>query len=363
MSLIETLARIGLLQLDAEKAHLAGLKALKRGALKPSRRVDSAVLRTQVAGLLFPNPLGIAAGFDKNAEVPDALLKRGMGFAEVGTLTPRPQAGNPKPRVFRLPKEKAVINRLGFNNEGHETAHQRLIARRMKGGVIGVNIGANKDSPDLVADYVAGIRRFSDVASYFTANISSPNTPGLRDLQGVEALRVLLAAVRGARDEEALKAGYKPPIFLKIAPDITPAEIAGIAGEVLDSGIEGLIISNTTVSRERVKDHPLASEIGGLSGAPLFDASTRVLARMRREVGPNFPIIGVGGITDGASALKKIRAGANLLQVYTGLIYRGFELIDEVKDVLEAAVADEKATTIADLVGRDVDTILRAHND
>lgn len=353
MSFLENLARIGLLKLDAEKAHLAGIGALKRGAVKPTRRVDSAVLRTQVAGLLFPNPLGIAAGFDKNAEVPDALLRRGMGFAEIGTVTPRPQAGNPKPRVFRLREEKAVINRLGFNNEGHEVAYRRLDARRLKGGIVGVNIGANKDSPDFIADYVAGIRRFIDVASYFTVNISSPNTPGLRDLQGADALRVLLAAVLNARDEAALAAGHKPPVFLKIAPDIAPAEIEAIAGEVLDSGVEGLIVSNTTVARDRIANHPLAGEAGGLSGAPLFDASTQVLAKMRNALGPNLPIVGVGGITDGARALSKIRAGANLLQVYTGLVYRGFDLIDEIKDTLEKAVREEKAENISALVGLD----------
>lgn len=360
MSFIENLARIGLLKLDAEKAHMAGIKALKRGAVKPSKRVDSPSLRVEVAGLKFSNPLGIAAGFDKNAEVPDALLKRGMGFAEIGTVTPRPQEGNPKPRVFRLPKEKAVINRLGFNNEGHDAAHRRLVMRRMKGGIVGVNIGANKDSSDFIADYVAGIKCFADVATYFTANISSPNTPGLRDLQGVDALRVLLAAVRDTRDEAAIETGYKPPIFLKISPDISNTEIDSIAGEVLDSGIEGMIISNTTVLRDKVKDHPLAGEAGGLSGAPLFDASTLVLARMRKRVGPNFPLIGVGGITDGATALAKMRAGANLLQVYTGLIYGGFTLIDEVKVVLETAVRKEKVKDVSGLVGLDVDQLLSA---
>ncbi|MBA4781909.1 MAG: quinone-dependent dihydroorotate dehydrogenase [Rhizobiales bacterium] len=357
MSLLENLARIGLLKLDAEKAHLAGIKALKRGAVRTSKRIDKDILRVDLAGLSFPNPIGIAAGFDKNAEVPDALLKRGMGFAEVGTVTPRAQAGNPAPRVFRLPEHKAVINRLGFNNEGHAAAYQRLAARRLKGGIVGVNIGANKDSADFVQDYVAGIRCFADVASYFTANISSPNTPGLRDLQAARALRALLVAVRDARDEEALRLGYAVPVFLKIAPDISVPEIETIAGEVLESGIEGLIVSNTTVLRDRVKGHPLAAEAGGLSGAPLFDLSTLVLARMRRAVGPSFPIIGVGGITDGATALTKMRAGANLLQVYTGLIYRGFDLIDDVKDTLEAAVRRERVASVAGLVGLDAERI------
>lgn len=358
MSFVENLARLGLMKLDAERAHLAGVKALKRGAVKASKRLDSHVLRCEVAGIAFPNPLGIAAGFDKNGEVPDALLKRGMGFSEVGTVTPLPQEGNPKPRVFRLPEEKAVINRLGFNNDGHEAVLKRLEKRRKKGGIVGVNIGANKTSDDFIADYVKGISVFAGVASYFTANISSPNTPGLRDLQGSEALRRLLTSLRQERDEVALDVGHKPPIFLKIAPDISDREVDEIAGEVLDSGIEGLIVSNTTIEREMINDHDLASEAGGLSGQPVFDASTLVLAKMRRAVGPNFPIIGVGGITDGETAYKKIRAGANLLQVYTGLIYGGFDLIDQVKDVLEQAVTREKVSSVADLVSRDTEQLL-----
>lgn len=359
MSFFENLARLGLMKLDAERAHLAGVKALKRGAVKASKRVDSAVLRTEVAGIPFPNPLGIAAGFDKNAEVPDALLKRGIGFTEVGTVTPLPQEGNPKPRVFRLPEEKAVINRLGFNNDGHDVVKKRLEQRGKKGGIVGVNIGANKTSDDFIADYIQGIRKFADVASFFTANISSPNTPGLRDLQGAEALRQLLTSIRVERDEVAVEVGHKPPIFLKIAPDISDREIEEIAGEVLDSGIEGLIVSNTTVSRDKVAEHELGAEAGGLSGAPVFEASTLVLAKMRRAVGPNMPIIGVGGITDGATALQKIRAGANLLQVYTGLIYSGFDLIDEIKDVLETAVRTEKVSSVADLVSLDTERLLK----
>ena len=361
MSFLENLARLGLMKLNAERAHLAGVKALKRGAVKATKRVDSVVLRSDVAGITFPNPLGIAAGFDKNAEVPDALMRRGMGFSEVGTVTPLPQEGNPKPRVFRLPEEKAVINRLGFNNEGHDVVKKRLVQRRKKGGIVGVNIGANKTSDDFIGDYIKGIRKFADVATYFTANISSPNTPGLRDLQGAAALRQLLTSIRAERDEVAVDVGYKVPIFLKIAPDVSDREIEQIAGEVLDSGIEGLIVSNTTVSRENIAEHELAIEAGGLSGAPVFEASTLVLAKMRRAVGPNMPIIGVGGITDGASALQKIKAGANLLQVYTGLIYGGFDLIDEIKDTLEEAVRAEKASSVADLVSTDTERLLKDH--
>lgn len=358
MSFIENLARLGLLKLDAEKAHYTGIKALKRGAVKAPKRIDSPVLRSKVAGLQFPNPIGIAAGFDKNAEVPDALIKRGMGFAEIGTVTPRPQKGNEKPRVFRLAEHKAVINRLGFNNEGFEAAHKRLVARHMKGGIVGVNIGANKDSSDFADDYISGVHYFSDIASYFTLNISSPNTPGLRNLQRAEVLHALLTSVCDARDDAAMKTGYKPPLFVKIAPDISDSEIEIIAGEVLDSGIEGMIISNTTIARDKVEGHPLAHEAGGLSGAPLFATSTHLLARMRRLVGPNFPLIGVGGIMDGASAVAKIRAGADLLQLYTGLVYGGFTLIDDIKDALEAEIEKEKVETISGLVGLDVDKIL-----
>ena len=359
MSFIENLARIGLLKLDAEKAHTTAIKALKRGTVKPSNRIDSPTLRTTVAGLQFSNPLGIAAGFDKNAEVPDALLKRGMGFAEIGTVTPRPQEGNPKPRVFRLPEQKAVINRLGFNNEGFEAAHKRLTARRMKGGIVGVNIGANKDSSDFAEDYIAGINYFADIASYFTVNISSPNTPGLRKLQGVDVLHSLLRGVYDARDEAALKTGYKPPIFVKIAPDLSNSEVESIVGEVLDSGIEGMIVSNTTILRDKIKGHPFELEAGGLSGAPLFNASTLLLARVRRLAGPNLPLIGVGGIVNGATALAKMRAGADLLQVYTGLIYGGFTLIDDIKAVLETAVRKEQVKDVSGLVGLDVDKLLK----
>lgn len=361
MSFFENLARLGLLKLDAEKAHIAGIKALKRGAIKPTKRIDSAALRCEVAGLTFPNPIGIAAGFDKNGEVMDPLLKRGMGFAEIGTVTPRPQEGNPKPRVFRLPKEKAVINRLGFNNAGHEAAYRHLEARRLKGGIVGVNIGANKDSEDFVADYVAGIHRFCDIATYFTANISSPNTPGLRDLQAADALHRLLTEIYAARETAATKAGVKPPVFLKISPDISTSEIETIAGEILDSGIDGVIVSNTTVLRFEIADHPLAHEKGGLSGAPLFQQSTLLLAKMRRALGDGFPIIGVGGITDGETAYKKMRAGASLVQIYSGLIYRGFDLIDDIKDTLEAAVEREKLNTISDIVGLDVDALIKQH--
>ena len=358
MSLFETLARRSLMQMDAETAHGIGIRALKRGLVATSSRRDSEGLKVDIAGLSFLNPIGIAAGFDKNGEVPDALLKRGVGFAEVGTITPRPQLGNPKPRVFRLKEHNAVINRLGFNNEGHDALYHRLIARQANGGIVGVNIGANKDTNDFASDYVKGIERFADLASYFTANISSPNTPGLRDLQASEALRDLLTRVLEARDKaaDALSAS-RVPVFLKIAPDIDDRQIDAIADEVMKSSVDGLIVSNTTISREAVKGHPVAVEAGGLSGAPLFDASTLVLAKMRKAVGADLPIIGVGGIVSGDMALRKIRAGANLIQLYSGLVYRGFDLIDEIKTVLETAVRKEKVAGISDLVSQDVDEL------
>jgi dihydroorotate dehydrogenase len=263
----------------------------------------------------------MAAGYDKNAEAPGGLLRLGFGFAEVGTVTPLPQPGNPRPRIFRLERERAVINRLGFNNEGHEQALARL-ARRRAGGVVGVNIGANKDSADRIADYELGVRRFANIASYLTVNVSSPNTPGLRNLQGREMLAELLSRAMVARDAAAGQAA-KVPVFLKIAPDLDEAELDDIAAELADKSVDGLIVSNTTIGRQGVQDSPRASEAGGLSGRPLFRRSTAVLAKMRRRLGPDMPIIGVGGVDSAETAIEKIRAGADLVQLYTGMIYGG----------------------------------------
>lgn len=292
------LARRGLFLLDPETAHGASITALKSGLLPSCRVPADPRLACTVAGLNFPNPLGMAAGYDKNGDVPDALLKLGFGFTEVGTVTPRPQAGNDKPRIFRLTADRAVINRLGFNNEGHDAVYKRL-AERLTGrgnadGIVGVNIGANKDSADRIADYVAGISRFYPVASYFTVNISSPNTPGLRDLQARESLCALLDAVLAARAEAAVRHGKSLPVFLKIAPDLTEEGLDDIAAEALAHDLDGLIVSNTTLSREGLTDRVHAGEAGGMSGAPLFQRSTAILARMRRRVGPELPIIGVG---------------------------------------------------------------------
>jgi dihydroorotate dehydrogenase len=264
----------------------------------------------------------MAAGYDKNGEVPDALLAFGFGFTEIGTVTPRAQPGNPKPRIFRLERDEAVINRLGFNNDGHDACLARMRARRGRGGIVGINVGANKDSADRIADYRLGVERFAEHAAYLTANISSPNTPGLRDLQARESLGVLLAAVREARDEADARLGKHTPVFLKIAPDLDEAGLDDIAAEVLDKGIDGVIVSNTTLARDGLKSAAKA-EAGGLSGRPLFARSTAVLARMRRRLGPQVALIGAGGVETAETAAEKIRAGADLVQLYTGMIYAG----------------------------------------
>ncbi|ARM86920.1 dihydroorotate dehydrogenase (quinone) [Rhizobium sp. CIAT894] len=342
------LARKGLFLFDPETAHGMSIAALKSGLVPACQVTPDPRLRQTVAGLAFDNPLGMAAGYDKNAEVPEALLKLGFGFTEIGTVTPKPQAGNPRPRIFRLVEDEAVINRLGFNNEGHDAAFERLSALT-GGGMIGVNIGANKDSEDRIADYVAGIRRFYSVARYFTANISSPNTPGLRDLQARESLAALLSSVLAARDEMAQKSGRKIPVFLKIAPDLTEEGMDDIAAEVLSHALDGLIVSNTTLSREGLKDQRQAQETGGLSGVPLFEKSTAVLARMRKRVGPALPIIGVGGVSSAETALEKIRAGADLVQLYSCMVYEGPGLPGDIVRGLSKLLDREKAGSISEL--------------
>ena len=348
-------ARQGLFLFDPETAHGLSIAALKSG-LVPSCRVerDPRLVQT-VAGIRFENPLGMAAGYDKNAEVPDALLRLGFGFAEIGTVTPKPQAGNDKPRIFRLPADRAVINRLGFNNEGHQAAFDRLLARGRAAGVVGVNIGANKDSADRIGDYVLGIRKFYSLATYFTVNISSPNTPGLRDLQARESLRSLLEAVLAARAEEAVRHGRSVPVFLKIAPDLTEEGLDDVAAEVLDHSLDGLIVSNTTLSRDGLSDRTQAEEAGGLSGAPLFRRSTAVLAKMRRRVGESLPLIGVGGVGSAEDALEKIRAGADLVQLYSCMVYEGPALPGKILRGLSGLLDREKVPSIRDLRDTAVD--------
>ncbi|QPC94875.1 quinone-dependent dihydroorotate dehydrogenase [Mesorhizobium sp. INR15] len=319
MSLLDRLGQKVLFTFDPETAHGLSIAALRCGLPVTGKPARDKRLNVRACGIDFPNPLGMAAGYDKNAEVPDALLGLGFGFAEVGTITPLPQSGNPKPRIFRLTRDDAVINRLGFNNEGHEAAERRLVARKGRTGIVGVNIGANKDSADRIGDYELGVARFAPYASYLTVNISSPNTPGLRNMQAREQLGELLALVMAAR----ASAAAQPPVFLKIAPDLAEAELEDIAAEVTEKAIDGIIVSNTTISRPPLRSTDTAGETGGLSGKPLFERSTIVLAKMRKLLGPNRAIIGVGGVDSAETALEKIRAGADLVQLYTGMIYAG----------------------------------------
>jgi dihydroorotate dehydrogenase len=277
-------------------------------------------------GLDFPNPIGLAAGFDKDGVAPDNLLSLGFGFVEIGTVTPHPQSGNPRPRLFRLDRDRAVINRLGFNSAGHAKAHENL-ARRRAAGIVGVNLGANKDSADRIADYVAGIEAFTDLASYFTINVSSPNTPGLRDLQQAAALDELLSRVLEARD----RAAVRRPLLLKIAPDLRLSELDAIVRVARDKKIDGMIVSNTTISRPASLASPRASETGGLSGRPLFDLSTHMLSETYERVERQFPLIGVGGVDGPEAALAKLEAGASLVQLYSALVFDGPELIARIK--------------------------------
>ena len=342
------LALPALLTLEPERAHRATLRAL---ALMPPRPTpaDDPRLRVEAFGLGFPNPVGMAAGFDKDAEAPDALLSLGFGFTEVGTLTPRPQPGNPRPRVFRLKEDAAMINRLGFNNAGHASALARL-QRRRRQGIVGVNIGANKNSADRVQDYVAGVAAFADVASYFTVNVSSPNTPGLRDLQRGDALDDLLARVSAARDAAA----FRRPVLLKIAPDLTLSELDAVVAVARARKIDGMIVSNTTISRPaNLKSATHRLEAGGLSGAPLFAGSTRMLAQLYLRVERQFPLIGVGGIASGADAAAKIAAGASLLQLYSALVYQGPALIGALKQGLLAEIQRRSLADVAALTGAD----------
>lgn len=307
-----------LFALPPETAHNLAIKALASGyGPRPHLPTDKR-LATTVAGLEFPNPLGMAAGFDKNAQAVSGLFRLGFGAVEIGSVTPRPQEGNPSPRLYRLPGHQAIINRMGFNNDGHADVLSRLTGNRRK-GLLGVNIGANKDSEDRIGDYVIGVRAFNAVADYFTANISSPNTPGLRNLQTRESLRELFERVLEERDRQPVRR----PVFLKIAPDLSEDEIDAIAEESMARRIDGIVISNTTLSRSEVEGARHADQAGGLSGRPVFQRSTIALAKMRQRVGADMPLIGVGGIESADTAAEKIRAGADLVQIYTGFIYGG----------------------------------------
>ncbi|WP_394690822.1 quinone-dependent dihydroorotate dehydrogenase [Hoeflea sp.] len=346
---LDTLARNALFKFDPETAHGLSIKALKSGLVPGCRRDLDNRLAVEVAGMTFPNPLGMAAGYDKNAELATPLSKLGFGFVEVGTLTPRAQDGNPKPRIFRLPSNRAVINRLGFNNRGHAAALENLSGQK-RAGILGINIGANKDAEDRIGDYVAGISAFADIASYFTVNVSSPNTPGLRNLQTREALSELLTRVLAERD----RCAGKIPVFLKIAPDLTEPDLNDIAAECLAQKLDGLIVSNTTLSREGLGDDAGKNEAGGLSGRPVFERSTIVLAKMRQRLGADMPLIGVGGVESAETAAEKMRAGADLVQIYTGFIYGGPLLPRRILRGLSKICDREKLKRLHDL--RDIRT-------
>ena len=331
-------------RLPAETAHRAAINGLKIAPPAHAPACDPR-LSVEVLGLKFPNPLGLAAGFDKNAEVPGAMLRLGFGFVEVGTLTPRPQGGNARPRLFRLREDAAVINRYGFNNEGFERARARL--ERRPPGLIGVNLGANKDAADRVEDYTLGVRTFAAFADYLTINISSPNTPGLRDLQRREALDDLIARVVEARDETE----PRRPLMLKIAPDLDASGLEDIVATALTRRIDGLIVSNTTVARPASLTSRNRGESGGLSGRPLFEPSTRLLARAYLLTGGAMPLIGCGGVEDPETAIAKIEAGANLVQLYTGLALKGHGVVEEILEGLSRAVEARGLNRIGELVG------------
>ena len=329
--------------LDPERAHNLTLAALRTG-LVPAAAADDPILRTAVAGLDLPNPIGLAAGFDKDAMVPDAMLRLGFGFVECGSVTPRPQDGNPKPRLFRLAEDKAVINRMGFNNRGLEHAVVRLKARQSRPGVIGINLGANKDSEDRTADYVTGMRAAAALASYVTVNISSPNTPGLRALQDGAALSDLIARVVQARGAIAV------PIFVKVAPDLEADDFTTIARAAIDGGIDGLIVSNTTISRPMLHSR-FAAETGGLSGAPLSLLALTALQNFRAASGGGLPLIAAGGIASGADAYARIRAGASAVQLYSALVYEGPGLVQRIKTELAALLRRDGFGSVEAAIG------------
>jgi len=328
--------------LDAERAHRLTIRALKMLPAGQPAEADPA-LSIQVAGLDFPNAVGLAAGFDKDAEVFREMLGFGFGFVEIGTVTPVPQAGNPKPRLFRLAEDRAVINRMGFNNRGQAAALARLQKRSRRGGIVGVNIGANKDSPDRVADYAAGVRAMLGVADYLSVNISSPNTPGLRGLQDKGALDELLAAVIEAR-------GAGPPVFLKVAPDLDAEAIDDVARVAIHRKVDALIIANTTVSRPVLRS-PHREQAGGLSGAPLKALALERLRDFRRATGGAMPLIAVGGIENGVDAFDRIRAGASLVQLYTALVYQGPGVAQAINAELKRLMALEGFARLTDAVG------------
>jgi len=360
LNLYKTIGRKLFFAVGPEQAHGLSIAALKFGVHPRFDAAFDPALQVNMAGLAFPNPLGMAAGYDKNADVPDALLAMGFGHMGVGTITPKPQPGNPKPRLFRLTQDGGVINRLGFNSDGHRVAHNRLELRaarkQVQRGIVGVNIGANKASEDFAADYVAGIHAFASLADYFTINISSPNTPGLRGLQNADPLGDLLSRVGEARAEAVNRHGRSIPLFLKIAPDLDEQQMDVIANTMAGSDFDAVVVSNTTLSREGLSSQH-RHETGGLSGKPLFERSTIVLAKMYQRV--SVPLIGVGGVFDAATAFSKLEAGASLVQLYSGMVYQGPGLPGAIVQGLSARLKQDKLTGIGDVTGRDADNWAR----
>ena len=323
-----------LFRLEAESAHRSGLRALDAAHGLGLSRLLGAPARpfpTRVLGLEFPNPVGLAAGLDKNGAHIDALFGLGFGFVEIGTVTPRPQAGNPRPRMFRLPRHRALINRLGFNNDGIDVLVRNVSRARRRSGPLGINIGKNKDTPNesAVDDYLLCLERVYPLADYVTVNISSPNTAGLRELQEEQALRRLVGSLREAQERLGAQHGRRVPMLVKIAPDLFDDDVHAAARVLSDLQVDGVIATNTTVSRIAVQDDPRSRESGGLSGEPLMNKSTAVLRMLRTRIPEAVPLVGVGGILSGADAVKKMAAGASLVQLYTGLVYRGPGLIGE----------------------------------
>jgi dihydroorotate dehydrogenase len=344
MSVWYGLADLFLSRLDAETAHGLAVRSLKTGLVPGDRRPDPPSLKVSVWGRELPNPIGLAAGFDKNAEVPDAMLRMGFGLVEIGSVTPKPQPGNPRPRLFRLSEDRGVINRMGFPGQGLEVALSRLAARPRR-GFVGVNIGANKDSTDRAADYVTCAAALASYADYLVCNVSSPNTPGLRNLQGRQQLSDLLKRV-----QDAIAA--KPvPLLVKIAPDATDDDLDDIVVVCRDLRMDGIIIGNTTLSRPATLRSPRKSETGGLSGAPLTALSTEVVAKTAKRVEKQFPLIGCGGVGSGADAYAKIRAGATLVQLYSAMVYEGPPLVRRVKDELAALLTRDGFKSVAEAVG------------
>ena len=350
MSLFYKVATGLMRALPAEPAHKTTIKALKAGLGPTSNELDSPELQIEVGGLILPNPVGLAAGFDKDCEVPDAMLAAGFGFVECGTVTPHPQIGNPKPRLFRLTEDQAVINRMGFNNGGLDMFKARLEKRRGKGGLIGANLGANKDSSDRIGDYLKGLSSLWGLSDYFTINISSPNTPGLRDLQSADEMDELLGRIADIRAELS---GNKPsfPIFLKVAPDLAYSQIERVVEQARMYGMNAIIVSNTTIARPDSLKSTHKGEQGGLSGAPLFHPSTEILKEFYNAAAGKIDLIGVGGISNGEQAYAKIRAGAKAIQLYSALVFQGPALVTQINQDVKARLKADGFSSLSEAVG------------